>query len=214
MKQDGGDKMKKGLTILIAVLMLASVIGTAAAVDLEIGRELIVKGTGSFNCDLEVQTEKGYEGQKLEETLYTRWMGTNGNSAISYSSNLEVFISNITGDNRTAEIMYAQTAQTTNAKQLLCSEDFTLGAAVGFYSKGDNIKSFELFTDPDLSEFEIEGTIEGRLKLMRKVIDPVSMTSYMQEVIQLDGEYTYAWNAFAEQSGYPEAGCDDYLACP
>lgn len=213
--------MKEGKTILIiaayitgCVLILCSVIGTAAAADLEIGRELTVNGTGSFNCDLEVQTEKGYKGQKLEETLYTRWMGTFGDSAISYNSNLEVFMSNMTGDNRTAEIMYAQMAQTTNAKQLLCSEDYSLGAYVGFYSKGDTIKSFELFTDPDLSEFEMEGSIDGRLKLMQKVVDPANMTRYMKEVTQLDGEYAYAWNTYVERFGYPEAGCSEWLECP
>lgn len=206
--------MKKGITISIVVLMLASVVGLVTAVDLEIGRELTVKGVGSFDCNLEVQSQKGFEGQKLEETLYTRWMGTDGDSAILYSSNLEVFMSNITGDNQTAEIMYAQTAQTTNAKQLLCSEDYTLGASVGFYSKGNSTKSFELFTDSDLSEFEMEGSIEGRLKLMQKVVDPTNMTRYMQEVTQLDGSYNYAWSAFAERSGYPAGGCDDYLACP
>lgn len=206
--------MKKGITILIVVLMLASVMSVATAVDLEIGRELTVEGVGSFDCDLKVQTEKGYEGQKLEETLYTRWMGTDGDSAISYSSNLEVFMSNMTGDNRTAEIMYAQTAQTTNAKQLLYSEDYTLGAAVGFYSKGNTTNSFELFTDPDLSEFEIEGAVVGRMKFMQKVVDPTDMTRYMQEVTQLDGGYMYAWNAYVERSGYPAGGCDDWLTCP
>jgi hypothetical protein len=207
--------MKKGLTIVIVILMLASIIGTVAAVDLEIGRELTVKGVvGSFNCELEVQTEKGYEGQKLEETLYTRWMGTDGDSAISYNSILEVFMSNMTGENRTAEIAYAQTAQTINAKQFLCSEDYALGASVGFDSNGDMTKSFELFTDPDLSEFEIEGNVEGQLKLMQKVVDPVSMTRYMQEVTQLDGEYTYAFNTYVERSGYPEGECGDWLTCP
>lgn len=206
--------MKKGITILVVVLMLASMVSLVTAVDLEIGRELTVEGVGSFDCNLEVQSEKGFEGQKLEETLYTRWRGTDGDSAISYNSNLEVFISNLTGNNRTAEIMYAQTAQTTNAKQLLCSDDYSLGAAVGFYSKGNNTKSFELFTDSDLSEFEIQGSVEGRLKLMQKVVDPVNMTRYMQEVTQLDGAYTYAWNTFVERSGYPEAGCEDWLACP
>jgi len=208
--------MKKGLTILIAIIMLGMFVGTAAAVDLEIGRELTVNGVGSFDCDLEVQTEAGYAaGQKLEETLYTRWMATDGESAIEYNSNLEVFVSNITGDNKTAEIAYAQTAQTTNAKQLLCSEDYTLGAAVGFYSKGDSMKSFELFTDPDLSEFEMEGTIEGRLKLMQKVVDPdANHTKYMVEVTQLDGVYEYAWNTFVERSGYPEGVCDEWLGCP
>lgn len=206
--------MKKGLTILIAILMLASVMSVTTAVDLEIGRELTVDGVGSFDCELEVQTEKGYGGQKLEETLYTRWMGTDGDSVIAYKSNLEVFMSNMTGDNETAEIAYAQTAQTTNAKQLLCSEDFALGAKVGFYSKGATTKSFELFTDSDLSEFEMEGSVLGRMKFMQKIVDPINMTRYVQEVTQLDGEYTYAWGAYVERSGYPEGECSDWLKCP
>ena len=208
--------MKKGLTIVTTLIALSIFVGSAMAVDLEIGRELTVNGVGSFDCNLEVQSEAGCaSGQKLEETMYTRWMATDGESTISYNSNLEVFMSNMTGDNRTAEIVYAQTAQTTNAKQLLCSEDYTLGAAVGFYSKGDSMKSFELFTDPDLSEFEMEGTIEGRLKLMQKVVDPdANHTKYMTEVTRLDGNYTYSWNTFVERLGYPAGECDEWLSCP
>ena len=207
--------MKKGMTVLVALLIVSGIFGSAAAIDLEIGRELSIEGVGSFDCDLKLQTETGYEaGQKLEETLYTRWMGTDGDSAIAYNSNLEVFMSNMTGDNRTAEIAYAQTAQTSNAKQLLCSGNYDLGAKVGFYSKGNTTKSFELFTDYDLSEFELEGTVDGRLKLMQNVVDPTNRTRYMKEVSQMDGEYKYAWSVYVERSGYPEGGCDDWLTCP
>jgi hypothetical protein len=108
--------MKKGITILIAVLILVSTLtNTAIAIDLEIGSDLSVKGMGSFDCNLEVQSEKGFTGQKLEETLYTRYLGTGWESQIEYNSNLEVFLANISGSNRTAEIAYAQTSQTTNA---------------------------------------------------------------------------------------------------
>ena len=202
------------LVAAMVIFGLICVIGSAAAADLETGRELSVKGIGSFDCDLEVQTEKGFTGQKLEETLYTRYLGTASESQIEYNSNLEVFMSNMTGDNRTAEIMYAQTSQTTNAKQLLCSKDYTLGAFVGFYSKGNTAKSFELFTDPDISEFEMEGDVEGRLKLMEKIVDPASKTVYMKEVSQLDGSYTYAFNTYVERSGYPAGTHGDYLGCP
>ena len=207
--------MKKGLTILVAILIVSGIFGSAAAVDLEIGRELSIEGVGSFDCDLEVQSESGYAaGQKLEETLYTRWMGTNGDSTIQYKSNLEVFMSNITGDNRTNEIAYAQTAQISNAKQFLYSSDYTLGVGVGFYTKGDTMKSFELFSDPDQSLFDMEGTIDGRLKLMQKVVSPENRTRYMKEVTQLDGEYRYAYNTYVERSGYPEGGCGEWLSCP
>lgn len=206
--------MKKVITLLIAALVLSSMFGSTTAVDLEIGRELVVEGIGSFDCELEVQSEKGYTGQKLEETFYTRWLGTNGDSTITYNSNLEVFMSNMTGDNRSTEIAYAQTSQATNATQRVCSEDYRLGASVGFYSKGNNTKRFELFTDLDLSEFEIEGAVDGRLKLMQKVVDPDNRTQYMKEVTQLDGKHVYAWNTFVERSRYPEGGCDDWLKCP
>lgn len=206
--------MKKGLTVLIVVLVLTSVIGGAAAVDLEIGRELSVTGVGSFDCDLEVQSEKGYTGQKLEETLYTRWLGTADESQIEYNSVLEVFMSNITGDNRTAEIVYAQTSQTTNAKHFLFSGDYALGASVDVSSKGDSTKRFELYTDPDLSEFEIEGDISGRLKFMEKVVDPLNKTVYLKDITQLDGNYKYLLNFVVESSGYPAGGCGDWLNCP
>jgi hypothetical protein len=78
--------MKKGLTILIAALIVASaLVGITMAEDYEISTELAINGTGSFDRELNVQTELGYAGKSLEEDYYTRWMGTDGDSKIQYT---------------------------------------------------------------------------------------------------------------------------------
>ena len=205
--------MKKGLIAVLIIITLYS-IGNATAIDLEIGRELTIEGRGLFDCDLEVQSESGFNGQKLEDALYTRWLRSDSDNAIAYTSNLEVYISNITCANQTAEIYYAQRAQTENTKQLMCSVDYPLGASVGFYSHGDATKQFELFTDPTLSEFDMEGTIDGRQKLMQKVIAPTNYTRYITDITQFEGEFRYAHSTFVELSEFPAGGVKDYLGCP
>jgi hypothetical protein len=210
--------MKKGLTILIIAMVLTAIfgmVGSVAAADMNIETELQISGNGSFNRDMAVQTEKGYAGKTLTETYYTRWIGTDGNSQLRYDSSLAVFMGNSTEfDNETiTEVSYAQTAISTNAKQLVCSQNYDIGASQGFYSKGATAKSFELGMEDYISEFEIEGTVIGRMRLSQKVVDPVTRVVHLDEDTQLDGVYDFAWSAYAEDLSYPE-GEEDWLGCP
>jgi hypothetical protein len=111
------------------------------------------------------------------------------------------------------EIAYAQTASSTNAKQRVCSNNYDVGALQGFRAKGHMGKSFETVMDDHISEFEIEGKSIGSVRLMQKVVDPESRLKYVHEDTQLDGQYDFAWSAYAEDPSYPEdEGC--WLGCP
>ena len=210
--------MKKGLTILVVAIVglaIVGMFGTAAAADLIIETGLQVSGNGSFNRDMTVQTEMGYAGKRLTETFYTRYLGTDGNSRLEYASSLEVYMGNSTEfENETVtEIGYAQSASSTYAKQRVFSSNYDIDAAQGFSAKGHMGKSFETVMDDHVSEFEIEGKVIGRVRLMQKVADQESRLKYVHEDTQLDGEYDFAWSAYVEDLSYPE-GEESWLSCP
>jgi len=208
--------MKNALTILIAAMVLSIAFsGVAVAEDYEISTELSINGTGSFDRVLDVKTELGFAGKSLDEDYYTRWMGTDGDSKIQYDSTLDVYMGNSSEfeDQKVSTIDYAQTAFSTNAKQLVCSRNYDMGASQGFYSKGNLMKSFEVGMDCSVNEFEIEGSVNGHMRLMQKVVDPVSKIVYLEEDTKLDGRYDLDWYAYAEKISYPE-GEEDWLGCP
>ena len=208
--------MEKGLTICIAAMVLSIAFsGVAVAEDYEISTELTINGTGSFDRVLNVQTELGYAGKSLDEDYYTRWMGTDGDSKLQYDSTLDVYMGNSSEfeDQKVSTIDYAQTAFSTNARQLVCSSNHDMGASQGFYSKGNLMKSFEVGMDCSVNEFEIEGVVNGHMRLMQKVVDPVSKIVYLEEDTKLDGRYDLDWYAYAEKISYPE-GEEDWLGCP
>ena len=207
--------LKKGLTILIAAMVLSVCISAAAAEDYELSTELSINGTGSFDRVLDVRTELGFGGKSLDEDYYTRWMGTDGNSEIEYDSTLEVYMGNCSEfeDQKVSTIDYAQTAFSTNARWALCSENYDVGAAAGTTSKGNSMRSVQVGMDGAMNEFEIEGSVNGRMRLMQKVVDPVSKIVYLEEDTRLDGYYAFDWYAYAEKISYPE-GEEDWLGCP
>ncbi len=208
--------MKKGLTILIAALIVASaLVGSTIAEDYDISTELAINGTGSFDRELNVQTELGYAGKSLEEDYYTRWMGTDGDSKIQYDSILEIFMGNSSAfnDTKVTSIDYAQTAYSMNTKQLVCSKNYDMGASQGFAAYGNSMKSFEVGMDCTVNEFEIEGSVNGRMRLMQKAVDPVTRIVYLDEDTKLDGQYDFDWYGYIEKISYPE-GEEDWLGCP
>jgi hypothetical protein len=208
--------IKKGLTILIAALVLAIAFsGVAVAEDYEISTELSINGTGSFDRELEVQTELGFAGKSLDEDFYTRWMGTDGDSKLEYASTLEVYMGNSSEfkDTKITTIDYAQTKKSTLAEWVLCSSNYDMGASAGAISKGNMIGSVQVGMDDAVNEFELEGSVYGRLRLMQKAVDPVSKEIYLSEDTKLEGRYDVNWYSYIEKISYPE-GEEDWLGCP
>jgi hypothetical protein len=214
----GGENMK-GITVLIVAIMgiaIVGMFGAVAAADRSIETELRVSGNGSFSRDMGAQTEMGYAGKRLTETYYTRYMGTDGNSQLEYASSLEMYMGNSTEleDETVTEIAYAQTAVSTNAKQLVCSSNYDIGVSQGFSANGPFLaKSFESVMDDHISEFEMEAKVLGRIRLMQDVVDPESRLKYEYEDTQLEGQYDLEWSAYAEDLSYPE-GEEPWLGCP
>lgn len=212
--------MKNGLTILIAAMVLSiSFSGVASAIDsnfdVEAGSTLKIIGVGTMDRELLAQSGWGYEGQKLTESTYTKWMGTDGLSNIDFSSNLDLFIgkSDEHEDTNVTEISYAQTSGMTNMRSTVCSRNFDAGIASGFSIVGTSVKAFEIAMYPDSNELVFEGAINGSARLRHVVVDPVTKLKVIKELTDLEGEFNIDWNAFGDRLTYPgDEG--DWLGCP
>lgn len=208
--------MKKGISVLMAVLIVfGAVIGVAVAEDYIIETETGINGTGSFDMDLTVQTEKGFGGKKLSESFYTRFMGTDGDSNIRFNSALEVFMGNSTEhDNESiTDIAYAQTALSTNAKHFARFANYDVGASVCVATKEDSVILFEGVMEDNVNSFELEGTVSGYARMTEKVVDTTTRVNYLDKDTRLWGRHTFDLNHYVEMTSYPE-GCGDYLGCP
>ena len=208
--------MKKGITILIAgLIIIGAVIGNTIAGEYIIESETSINGTGSFDIDLAVQTEKGFEGKKLTESFYTRFMGTDGDSNIQFNSALEIFMGNSTElDNESiTDIAYAQTTLSTNAKHFVSFANYDVGTSICVDTKEDSVILFEGVMEDNVNSFELEGTVMGYARMTQKVVDQVTRVKYLDEDTRLWGRHAFNLNAFVEKASYPE-GCGDYLGCP
>lgn len=208
--------MKKGLTILIAGLIIFGAgIGVAVAEDYIIETETGINGTGSFDMDLTVQTEKGFSGKKLSESFYTRFMGTDGDSNIQFNSALEVFMGNSTEHENESitDIAYAQTALSTNAKHFARFANYDVGASVCVATKEDSVILFEGVMEDNVNSFELEGSVAGYARMTEKVVDPITRVKYLDKDTRLWGRHVFNLNSYVEQVSYPE-GDGDWLGCP
>lgn len=183
------------------------------SVDIEVTLE--AEGYGTMDRELLAQTEWGYNGERLTESLYTKWLGTNGLSNISFSSDLSVFIgpSDEFEDLEITSIEYGQTSKTTTVSHEVCSRNYNVGAAAGFKTSGDSMKRFEIEMLSDSNYIELEGLFDGKTRLRHVVVDPDTGLKVEKETTDFEGEFELKWNAWAQELTYP--GDDgDWLGCP
>ena len=214
----GGDKMKKGLTICLVVLMILSLttaMVSASGEDLIMNREFTVEGIGVVNIDLEVATLPGYNGVKLNERMSTPGGGFIAPSMVQYYSSFDVGIYNVTG-NVSTELEYKSTSGIINSKRTIYMKNFDLGAVMGFKTQGNNEQDISMYAEDASMEVEISGDVAGKMKIFQKMVDVRDKHSLLiYDVIDLTGNYTYDWSGSIENWVYPGADEDkDYLGCP
>jgi hypothetical protein len=207
--------IKEGITILITILILGACVSICVADDYDIYTTFVANGTGDFDRTLDVQTELGFEGKSLDEDFYTKWMGTGHPSKWNFDSVLEVFMGNSTDreDEKISTIDYGQTAFSTNSDWKICSKNYGTGAMQSVTARGNMMESLELGIDDYVSEFTIEGAVNGQMRLKQKAVDPVTRITYLAEDTRLYGQYDIVWESSIEDLSYP-AGEEDWLGCP
>jgi hypothetical protein len=134
---------------------------------------------------------------------------------MEYSSNFELGIYNISELNQTQDIIYTENGMASNVRHSAYLSNYEVGTVAGFAYTGNATQRVEMYGDNSLSEIEIEGVIEGKMKLSQMAKDRVTKIVLSREMTELKGTYTYDWNSYAEIITYPasEMG-EDWLGCP
>lgn len=212
--------MKKGLTIfIISIILLTTILSNGVTItvadDRNMGSSITISGVGLIDTSLEVNTDGHYSGLALSQYLYTPSLGMNGPSYMEYSAEFELGIYNISEVNQTQEIIYTENGMASNVRHSTYLQNYEVGSVAGFTYTGNATQRVEMYGDNSLSEIEIEGLIEGKMKLSKMTKDPVTRIILSREINEFAGEYVYNWNAYAEIIEYPASGiAKDWLECP
>lgn len=215
--------MKKGLTILIAALVILSALGATGivtaegeAINVDVGSYLNVVGVGIMDSSVLVQSEWGFAGQRLSEDMYSGYRGTAGPSNVSYTRDMNIFIgaSDTQEDVNTTEISYASTVYTTLMKRKICSQNYEAGVVSGVKTSGISGSVIEIDMTPDANYLNYEGGIEGKARLSHMVVDPTSRLKVVKEVTNLKGVFDVNFDAYAEKLVDVGDENSDWLGCP
>lgn len=211
-----GKMVKNILVFVFAMIILSAIVGSAAAAgDLLIGREFTVEGVGVINADLEVSTEKSFNGIQLSESVSTPGGGFVRPSEIQYNSVVDVGIYNITG-NTSAEVEYSSTLHMLNIKRNVYIQNYELGAVMGIKTRGSTDQEASFYSEDSAMSAEVSGDVSGEVKLSGEVKDVSDKhTVLVRDEINLKGDYNFSWEMFAESDVYPASGeGNDWLKCP
>ena len=208
--------MKKELTILFIVMLIAGMIIAVAGDDILIGREVEISGIGVINADLDLDTTSDFSGLILCERISTPGAGFREASEMKYYSSFDIGLYNKNDTANSSSVLeYESVAKIINAKRAVYSRNYMLGAIMGMKAKGDTNHEVSMYSDDFMSTAEIEGGSIGHMMLFQKVVDIKDHHSVIaSDVITLDGNYNLKWNAYAERYAYPEDENNAWLGCP
>lgn len=212
--------MKKGLIMLVAAMVVFGLLSYACVVcadDVMVGRDVEITGVGTINADIDLRTEPGYVGLGLSERITTPGGGFEELSLMKYESSFELGSYNDNDMiNSSSELEYTSTVKVINAKRALYIRNYKIGAIMGMSSEGNTDHETIMYMDDSSSVAEIEGDSEGRLKLSEKVKSlKDTHTDLSYDIIELVGNFTVKWTAYAEYYTYPEGELSgDWLGCP
>lgn len=212
--------MKKGITMIIAITAIAIILtamsgGTAAATDKNICNSLDLKGVGVIDITIAVDTSEYYSGLSLQQYAYTPSLGMHGPSYVEYTSSYDLEMYNVTEANQFSSIIFTENGNIENAKRSFALKNYMIGAAQGYKAQGNITQELEAYGDSTILEIDLLGKIEGKMKLVSKVVNLKTRAVQLSEISEFIGVYMYEWNPYVEIKEYPANEIDiDWLGCP
>lgn len=206
-------KLTKASFCLLLVLLLFSLPGTAAG--LEIQTSVIIESDGEaiIYHDCEVNTEASKSGLKYQDEFYTPALGLWGGSEINYSSELSVVASDIANSTINVDSVY----EMTNIRQKACLRSYPLLSLQSYWNEGDMLVAASFAADNSTASMDIAEELIGKggykIKVLnssnRHVKEYLDRTDYM-------GEYSViVIGSYIGESKYPASMMDDsWLSCP
>lgn len=202
--------MKKGLTILIVILMLASVMSVATAeLHVEIATSTQVVGNGTYDSKILMQSVNDARGIKYYGEAYTPALGMFGPSDIILSTEYMLMRSN------NSELQIAEESEITNVRAKRCFKNYELGTLQAFNTFGDYAVLAEFGGDNNMSMMSVEAEISGKALSEVSVRDLDASHFYIvKDKATYKGDYKIVKNSLVERLEEPRADFWDWLGCP
>ena len=202
--------MKKGITVLIAVLILASVMSIATAgLHVEIATSTQVVGTGTYDSEVLMQSVNDAYGLKYYGGAYTPALGMFGPSDIILSTEYLLMRSN------NSELQIAEESEITNVRAKRCFKNYELGTRQAFNTFGDYAVLAEFGGDNNMSMMAVEAEISGKAMSAVAVRDLNASHFYIvRDKAQYIGDYKIMKSNLVERLEEPRADFSDWLGCP
>lgn len=199
----------KILAVIVMVFLIPSI---ASCSQLEVFDSTSISGLGTIDIDRSLQSSKCTSGLKLSESvlpIYTRHRDLTNSY---YSSELEFIMdSNVSN----SSIFFEQAVALPNSKHHLMNENFLLGVCTAYYYKGSHLLNASFESSSYLSEAIVHSEAEGRTVLSSRIMN---LSDYhvrnLNSRVWLEGRYQTDWNFLVIKPENPEAGEEDYMACP
>jgi hypothetical protein len=202
--------MKKGLTILIVILMLTSIISVATAeLHVEIATSTQVVGNGTYDSKILMQSINDAHGIKYYGEAYTPALGMFGPSDIILSTEYMLMRSN------NSELQIAEESEITNVRAKRCFKNYELGTLQAFNTFGDYAVLAEFGGDNNMSMMSVEAEISGKALSEITVRDLNASHFYIvRDRATYKGSYEIAISSLVERLEEPRADFCDWLGCP
>lgn len=202
--------MKKGMTVLIAVLILASIMSIAVAeMHVEIATSTQVVGNGTYDSEILMQSVSDAHGLKYYGEAYTPALGVFGGSDIVLSTEYMLLRSN------NSELQIAEESVITNVRAKRCFKNYELGTLQAFNTFGDYTVLAEFGGDNNMSMMAVEAEISGKALSEVTVRDINASHFYItRDKATYKGDYEIAISSIIERLEEPRADFNDWLGCP
>lgn len=190
-------------------LMLCMLIGIVGATSLDVSNYVNLRGEGSIDRSILLQTDSGFNGQKYNEDIYTPSLGMEGSSFINYSEELTMILGNeslieISGD-----------GVIINAKSLTSIKNYDMGAMQSHKFVGNSVMEYEYMADSSITYQVLDGKIEGKGEIYNLIRCPLNKTYMLRDKTEFEGNFEFEIEMEISKIDYPasEFGTD-WLGCP
>lgn len=200
----------KGITVLIAVLILISVTSvTMAELQVEIATSTQVIGNGTYNSEIIMQSSNDAFGLKYYGEAYTPALGMFGPSDIILSSEYLLMRSN------ESELQISEESEITNVRAKRCFKNYELGTLQAFNTFGDYAVLAEFGGDHNISMMSVEAEVSGKA-LSEVVVRDLNASHFfiVRDRATFKGGYDIVISNVVERVEEPRADFRDWLGCP
>lgn len=199
-------KIKDFGAVLVALLLMLSLVGTASA-EILVETDVFVIGNGTVSRELSIQSDDEYNGVKYDSDLWTPSLGMYGSSKIFLEERISLILSNcsVLDVNGAFEGEYI--------KSNSCLRNYAIGTRQSNQYNGNAIVDYQWYASNLSSEMAFAGDFSGK---QRYTVLVRNITNRHYKIY--DEDFSIRGNATIDLTSAVNqvvcVGSGDWLGCP